>query len=107
MTIIDTTQQSPLSTSLVTSFTPFSAADISCDIARETVTAKGDTDLTTASSGWTRINQVKARTGNIQGIIIHATQATFEKTTPGTSETLVVDSSAASTFAGSLSRITA
>lgn len=67
------------------------------------VTAKGDCDLTVDAAstlGWTRVVQVQAKKATIQSTTIYATTAIFRNPSAGVSDTLIINSSRETEFAG-------
>ena len=67
------------------------------------VTAKGDCDLTVdpaSTPGWARVARVQAKKTNLQGTTIYATTAVFRNPSAGASETLIINSSRETEFAG-------
>lgn len=86
------------STSNATSWTPFSALDLSnCNLAVLIVSSDGGPTLTTASSGWVKLNQTNATTTPAAVV--------FYKLSPTSSETFLLASTATEQYSAVLVRV--
>jgi hypothetical protein len=75
-----------------------------------TVSAFGDVTLSTASEGWAEIGsraRVRHQTNPVSGAAVKAVQHQFAADDPDTANALVIDASAATTFAGHLLMVSA
>lgn len=86
---------------MATSFTCFE--NLQTGVTSYAVTARGNVDLTidpASTPGWQRVAQVQAKKGNLQATTIFATTAVFRNASAGLGETLIVNASGNTEFAG-------